>query len=212
MLIANRMTSPVVTITQDERISDAAQRMADRHVHQLPVVRAGDRLAGIITDRDVRAIPADQRSRPVASAMTANPITVSPGDPLEEALLLLHRHRFGALPVVLPAGDEPDGLPRLVGIITHTDILSALIQMLGVEEPGTRLEIDLPQASAAHVCSAVQAIADSGTRLISMIVAGKAKSDEQRVYLRLSTIDPRPAIDALADAGYRVATPYCEML
>ncbi len=216
MFISDRMTRDVITVTEDATIEQAARTLADGRFHQLPVVRDGDRLVGIATDRDLRNVHGErERSGPVRRIMTARPVTVSPGEPLEEALLLLHRHRFGSLPVVTPAvPSERDelALPRLVGIITRTDILSALIDMLGIEEPGTRLEVELPEAAPGRICDAVRAATGGGARIISLVFSGRRSARRQRLYIRLSTIDPRPAIDALAEAGYRMADPYCTLL
>jgi len=51
--------------------------------------------------------------------MTRDLVTLSPGDTLDDAMLILSRQRIGALPVV-------EGV-RLVGIVTKADILSALL-------------------------------------------------------------------------------------
>ena len=53
------------------------------------------------------------------SVMTYNVISITPQTPLREAAQLLRRQRFGALPVV-----EHD---KLVGIITRSDVLDALL-------------------------------------------------------------------------------------
>ncbi|MDD4890692.1 MAG: CBS domain-containing protein [Phycisphaerae bacterium] len=211
MLISNRMTRNVMSIGEDKTIREAADIMAHRRIHQLPVVRKYDRLVGIITDRDTRGVPEADRGQPVTTVMTANPITVAPSEPLEEALLLLHHHRFGSLPVVTtpPAGGVgDDALPRLVGIISHTDILAAVIEMLGVDQPGTRLEIDLPEATAGAIGGAVDAVAGAGARIISLVVSTNAATRQLRLYVRLSTINPRPAVEALIAGGYRIAEPY----
>jgi acetoin utilization protein AcuB len=216
MFVSDRMNRDVITIDEGETVRQAAQRMADHHVHQLPVVRQKQCLVGIVTDRDVRsAHEASKLDGPVSAIMTREPIAVWPGAPLEDALLLLYRHRFGALPVVVAAAADcclGKGMHRLVGIISRTDILAALIEMLGIEEPGTRIEVELPEPSATAVVGAVNAVASSNTRVVSMILSGRSDTRARRLYIRLSTIDPRRAIDALREAGYLIASPACEMI
>lgn len=211
MLISSRMTPNVISIGEQKTIRQAADIMAQRNIHQLPVVRERDRLVGIITDRDTRGVPEADRDQPVTAVMTANPVTVAPDEPLEEALLLLHHHRFGSLPVVTTppvGGVGDDALPRLVGIISHTDILAAVIEMLGVDQPGTRLEIDLSEATAGAIGGAVEAVAGAGARIISLVLSGDPATKHPRLYVRLSTINPKPAVDALIAGGYRIAEPY----
>jgi acetoin utilization protein AcuB len=221
MFVSDRMSREIHTVDQASTVCQAAEVMARAGVHQLPVVADNVRLVGIITDRDVRSVhDSPAMDGPVAAIMTADPIAVFPGAPLEDALQLLHRHRFGALPVVTYEREdlaEQPRRPRLVGIISRTDILSALIEMLGLDEPGTRIEIELPEQSVRAVVGAINAIADSETRVISMTFSGRPPGDPgeqatRRLYVRLSTIDPRRAMDALAAAGYKLANPICEIL
>jgi acetoin utilization protein AcuB len=210
MFIRDWMTQSVVTTQEHETVQQAGDLMAAYRIHQLPVVRGGDRLVGIVTDRDIRTAAADaaKGSQPIARIMTANPVTVGAEQPLEEAMLLLHQHRFGSLPVVAPpptGGAGDDALPRLVGLITHTDLLAATIAMLGVEEPGSRLEVRLPDADCGQVCGALQAIGRGGARIVALALS--TRPDSTRLYVRLSTIDPRQAAESLTDAGYRLLEP-----
>jgi acetoin utilization protein AcuB len=62
----------------------------------------------------------------VGEIMTRKLFTVTPDTPLVEAARLLHAHKIGGLPVV--EGEV------LVGIITETDLLQALIDLLAVRE------------------------------------------------------------------------------
>jgi CBS domain-containing protein len=62
----------------------------------------------------------------VASCMTPNPLTIHPGAPVGEAARLMRDHKIGGLPVVA------DG--QLVGIVTETDLLNFLIEILDKEQ------------------------------------------------------------------------------
>jgi acetoin utilization protein AcuB len=87
----------------------------------LPVVDNG-RLVGIVTDRDLRAHRSDQKSTRVSAAMTSNPVTIGPDASIEEATSAILQRKVGGLPVV------ENG--RLVGVITTTDLLKALLDVL----------------------------------------------------------------------------------
>lgn len=214
MFVSDRMTREVITVDEGETVQTAIDRLGKHRIHQLPVVRDGDRLVGMVTDRDLRSVHTDEvRLGPVSEIMSTRLVTVSPGQPLEDALLQLHRHRFGALPVARPVGGAgEDAVLRLVGIITRTDILAALIDMLGIEQVGTRLEVELPHGNVGRVSDALQIVADSNAQVISIICSGKQGSEARRLYLRLATIDPRSAIDALTEAGFTIANPTCELM
>jgi acetoin utilization protein AcuB len=131
MLTANDlMTIDPETVTLDSTLHEVVAIMNKRGIRQLLVVEDG-RLAGIITDRDVRLavnsplIAEDPSERivlldhfTVKDCMTRNPKTVSPDTPIHKVAQILSAYKYGALPVV------EDG--ELVGIITVTDLLDQI--------------------------------------------------------------------------------------
>jgi acetoin utilization protein AcuB len=124
MLVRDHMSAKVLTVTRDCSLV-AARALLQRHrFRQLPVLHK-DRLAGIVTDRDLRsAAPA---KKTVTEVMTAKPTVIGPEAPIDEAARLLRKLKVGALPVVERA--------KLIGIITTSDILDAFVQLCGVGEP-----------------------------------------------------------------------------
>jgi CBS domain-containing protein len=86
-------------------------------VGAVPLVE-GDRLVGIVTDRDivVRAIAKDKdpRGMPAAEVSSQELVTVSPDDDLSDALELMARHQVRRLAVT---EDE-----RLVGVVSQADV------------------------------------------------------------------------------------------
>lgn len=152
MLVRMWMTRGPVTVTPETLISDAAVAMARHRVRHLPVVYAfGDqsRLAGIVSSHDLaRAYPPGVNpfsvsvferpiQRPVSEVMTEGVYTVVPTTPIDEAARLLLEHRVGTLPVVASG--------RLVGIFSRTDVLRALVEVLGGREAGVRITLDTPE-------------------------------------------------------------------
>jgi acetoin utilization protein AcuB len=144
--VADVMTPDPVTVVPDDSLRLARDRMAEGNFRRLPVVQSG-RLVGIVTDRDLRRVtnsPFVLRERwyddlildqvKVWGAMTANPVTVEANAPLVVAAQLMRDHKIGGLPVV--TGEYPrstqqvQGVDRLVGIITETDLLDYLIELL----------------------------------------------------------------------------------
>ena len=136
-LVADIMTPNPVTVTPRNAIRTAINLMREGGYRRLPVVDRG-RLVGIITDRDLRRAansPFVVREQwydnfildhiEVGSCMTPNPLTVAPSDSIVDAARLLRNHKIGGLPVMA------DG--QLVGIITETNLLDFLIEILVVE-------------------------------------------------------------------------------
>jgi len=137
MYVRDHMSRNVTTLLDDARLIDAAlmiRRTGKRHV---PVVSAADgKLVGIISDRDVaRLAPSvltthDEEeynrvfeSTPITQGMTKEPVTIGLGATILEAVELLYEKKISALCVM-------DGT-KLEGIITSTDMLAVLIEILG---------------------------------------------------------------------------------
>ncbi|HKO06808.1 MAG TPA: IMP dehydrogenase, partial [Alphaproteobacteria bacterium] len=114
---AGMVVNPV-TIAPEATLADALKLMADYKISGIPVVERGSgRLAGIVTNRDVRF--ATKPDQPIRELMTKdNLVTVREGVDMEEAKRLLHAHRIEKLLVV-------DGGFRCVGLITVKDIEKA---------------------------------------------------------------------------------------
>ena len=114
---AGMVVNPV-TIHPDETLADALRLMADHRISGIPVVERGSgRLAGILTNRDVRF--ATDARQPVAELMTKDElVTVRENVGRDEAKRLLHLHRIEKLVVV-------DEAYRCIGLITVKDIEKA---------------------------------------------------------------------------------------
>lgn len=123
-----------VTITPDQTLADALSIMAAHHISGIPVVEKGShKLAGILTNRDVRF--ARDNTQTVASLMTKeNLVTVREGISLDEAKTLLHRHRIEKLLVV-------DEAYRCIGLITVKDIEKAQSHPNAAKDSKGRLRV-----------------------------------------------------------------------
>lgn len=124
MLVRDYMSSKVISVDPQCPITQARGLLRKHRIRQLPVLRK-DRLAGIVTDRDVRGASAAMKT--VAEVLTAKPSVIAPDAPIDEAARLLRTLKVGALPVVVNG--------RLVGIVTTADVLDAFVDFCGVSEP-----------------------------------------------------------------------------
>jgi CBS domain-containing protein len=120
------MTADVVSIPPELTLQDAAGIMKSLDVGSLPV-SDGERLIGVITDRDitVRAIAegCDPRTTDVAGVMTTEVVCCQEDDEVERAAGLMQREQLRRL-LVIDAGG------RLVGIVSLGD----LVQKTGDDE------------------------------------------------------------------------------
>jgi IMP dehydrogenase len=106
-----------VTITPEKTLADALELMARHQISGIPVVEQNGKLAGILTNRDVRF--ATDNTMQVSVLMTSDKLaTVREGVTMEEAKRLLHQRRIEKLVVV-------DTDYRCIGLITVKDIEKA---------------------------------------------------------------------------------------
>jgi IMP dehydrogenase len=103
-----------VTIRPDQRVHEVLNLMRDYRISGVPVTE-GDKLVGIVTNRDLRF--ETNLERPVRDVMTRKElVTVPEGTTLEDAKMILHEHRIEKLLVT----DQSTG--KLMGLITIKDI------------------------------------------------------------------------------------------
>jgi CBS domain-containing protein len=116
--IRNAMTSNPCSIDAGKSVAYAAKMMRDEDVGIAPIVE-GDRLVGVLTDRDIAvrvvAEGLDPERVKVFEVASRDVVTLDPGQDLDEALRLMARHQVRRLPVV-----EEDG--RLVGVVAQADV------------------------------------------------------------------------------------------
>ena len=141
--VAATMTTDVLSVDPHNSVATAIRLMRTGQLRRLPVVENG-RLVGIVTSGDVRRItgmssvvrdPSGDnflwQHIPVANVMTLDVITTSPDTPIADAARLMIERKIGGLPVV-----EQE---RLVGILTTSDLLEALIDCEHSAEPQAEL-------------------------------------------------------------------------
>lgn len=121
------MTPNPFTVAPSTRLSEAYRLMQTHHIRRLPVVAEG-RLVGIVTMSDLREAGAEvndeeAHKKRVDIAMHEQPFTIAPEAALSEAAEVMLRHKIGGLPVV---SDD-----TLIGIITESDLLRAMLTELG---------------------------------------------------------------------------------
>jgi IMP dehydrogenase len=111
------MIGDPVTLPATATLDDAEQIMNRFKISGVPITSADGVLVGILTNRDVRFCSPEDYRRPVSEFMTSEGLVTAPeGTTLEEAKVILQRHRIEKLPLVDASG-------RLRGLITVKDIM-----------------------------------------------------------------------------------------
>ncbi len=203
MFIEDYMTADPRTVRGEATVVEAHELMLSLGVRHLPVVDEGQRLTGIISDRDVRSAAGYNgklgTTLAVAEIMTADPITISCAASLDDALSVFHTKRIGALPVMRSE--------RLAGIVTRSDLLRAFFEVLGLDECGRRVEVALPNGYD-DVAHAFAALTKCERSIISAVVSRMRRDGgEPSLYLRVSGTDTREVERQLRDVAAIVLEP-----
>ncbi|WP_130863971.1 CBS and ACT domain-containing protein [Bacilliculturomica massiliensis] len=209
MYVKDRMTKDPVSIQADAPINELIGLIRDKGLKRIPVLD-GEKVVGIVTDGDVEKVSPTKATTlsvfeinyllskmTVKDAMSKKVFTITPDDLIEEAAIEMRANRISALPVV------ENG--QLVGIVTESDLMDALIDMLGARVVGTRFVIyteDKP-GILADVCSEV---AKMGGNINHMAVIKYDDKKAADLILRLDTLDAEPIIQRLESKGYKITS------
>ena len=192
MLVGERMSHPVLTITADIPVQDALARMKRDHVRRYPVVDKNGKLVGIVTENDlINASPSQATTLSVweisyllskitiERVMTAKVITTTPDTTVEKAASIMTDSHISSLPVM--QGD------RLVGIITETDLFHILLEMLGARAPGVRLTVEIPD-KPGELFELAGAINNLGGNIVGMGAIQGESTSSRLVILKVAGV------------------------
>ena len=208
MFVARRMQKNPVTMSPSASLFEAQEKMRLRGIHQIPVVSEEGKLIGIVSDRDIRAtvlpvgmIPgftAEEaekflKNTPVEKFMKRKVIVATLTDTLEDAIGLLYNFKINALPVV----DRDD---KVVGIISRTNVLEAFIEVIGMDEVSSRLDVVVPDKP-------VSVISSFHVNITSILTTGHLGPGKRTCYFRIGTLNVGPIRKALEEAGFEILDP-----
>lgn len=211
LLVKDSMTREVVTLSPQTTAGEALALCRERRIRHLPVLDGG-RLVGIVSDRDLRsATPAlgdparaeALRRILVHEVMAREVATIHPDDPIEEAANAMREKTIGCLPVVENGA--------LLGIVTSSDVMEALVYLMGAHEPGNRLEVVMPDRPGT-LAGVAGIFGELGINIVSVVAGPRHPlpegSEPGRVAVfRVDTMDLREAVEILGRAGYAVLWP-----
>ena len=210
MMVKNWMSQPAITVDADDSAEDAI-RIAKKHeIHMLPIVQNGQ-LVGIVTDRDIKRVPASDVSSEnkeedghllsgikVKKIMTPDPVTVSYDSTLEETVEKFLVNNISGLPVV-------NQQRKVIGVITKSDLFQLILVLTGFGKKGLQLGIELEDRPGA-VKEITDIIREYGGRIASIFSTHeRADKGNRRLYIRVFNID-QPSLLHLKEVIRKKAT------
>jgi IMP dehydrogenase len=193
-----------VTLPPDATVKDARALMEKHKIGGIPIVEEGNRLVGIVTNRDLRF--EHYVDKKLGSIMTSeNLITAKANTNLEEAEEILQQYKVEKLPIV-------DNQQILVGLITFKDIEKKMNFPNACKDDMGRLRVGAAVGVTPDTMDRVEALVDSGVDIVTVDTAhghsagviGMVKEIKTK-YKDLNVVGgniaTRAAAEALAEAG-----------
>ncbi len=202
MLVRYWMAEYPRVVAEDAKLSDALDIMHTYKVRRLPVMRGGD-LVGIIALSDLYK-PSEHvhwemrrvEDIRVAEVMTPSPLTCGRNAPLEEVGALMRKNRIGAVPVL-------DG-NKLVGIITESDILGALVSVAKAGSDGSRICFRIPISKKTEIFYEIVSLCEKNGLEILTLLTHPLRNADHLVMLRVRGAKAQDFIDELWKHHYEV--------
>ncbi|KAA3658200.1 MAG: CBS domain-containing protein [Chloroflexi bacterium] len=172
MLVGKRMSSPVITVSENTPIMEALELMRRQNISRTPVVDQKGRLIGIVSDNDLQnAGPSEATTLSVwevnyllaklmvKNVMTKKVFTVTEDTPIEEAAYVMAENKVGGLPVM--RGKE------VVGLITETDLFKIFLELMGARDAGVRVTALVPN-QPGELDVLTHAVSEAGGNFVSL--------------------------------------------
>lgn len=208
LLIEEIMTRDVQTLTAGHTVKDAVEVMRKFKIRHIPIVDENQSVIGIITDRDLKeAVPSsliaghyeEIYTTKLEEVMTKNPLVAHPMDFVEESAVLFYDKQIGSLPVVSNG--------ELIGIVTETDLLYTYIELTGANQPGSQIEVRVPNVPGI-LYEVSKVFNDHKTNVLSVLVyPDKENVNSKILVIRFKTMNPLQIIERLRTAGFEVLWP-----
>ena len=126
------MSKPPVTIGINDPVGRARDLMSDRGIGLLPLLGDDGRIEAIVTRGDItrqRIRYADLAKMPVGAIARFDVLTAGPKTNIRELARVLIEQDIRGMPIV----DQGENPPRVIGVVTRSDILRALINYAPLE-------------------------------------------------------------------------------
>ncbi|HLF74435.1 MAG TPA: CBS domain-containing protein [Anaerolineales bacterium] len=191
MLVGERMSRPVISVSPDTPINEALAMFKKEHIRRAPVMKDA-KLVGIVSERDLlNASPSSVTTLSiwemhyliskvtVKQVMSKKVITVSKDTPIEEAARIMADNKIGGLPVV-DSG-------KVVGIITETDLFKIFLELMGARQKATRVTTQIEDKPGV-LAKLTKAIAENGGNFLSFGMFSGPDANSRTVTFKVEGI------------------------
>ena len=209
MLVKDYMTADVVTVNEETKVLEALDLMKEHDFHRLPVVR-NERMVGLVTEEIISDnSPSTATSlsihelnylltkTTVGDIMNEEVPAIGPNDLLEEAATRMRDSKVTVLPVI-------ENEDQVVGIITDKDIFRAFIDLLGYNNKGSRIVIDIPEDHPGILEDITNILAEANVS-INQIAVYRKESFTQ-IVIQMDSDKTTDIKEILTTSGYTVSS------
>ncbi|MGB3262075.1 acetoin utilization AcuB family protein [Paenisporosarcina sp.] len=208
MIVEQMMTTDVVTLQASHTIKDAINLLREKKIRHLPITDHDGHVVGIVSDRDIKeATPSnlldgqhqDVYATKLEEIMTKNPVIGHPLDFVEEVATIFYDQQIGCLPIVSGG--------KLVGIVTETDLLYKYIELTGAHQPGSQIEVRVPNKPGI-LFEVSKVFHDHHSNVLSVLVYPDKQNDDNKILVfRVKTMNPLGIIEDIRKEGFDVLWP-----
>jgi acetoin utilization protein AcuB len=213
MYVGTVMRTDLTTVPPKTTLMAAQEILEKKKIDHLLIVDRENELLGIVSDRDIKkswASSATTLSKnelmylldqvTVADIMTKKTLTIAPGTTIERAALLMNQNRINALPVL-----END---RLVGIITSRDVMTVLLEAIGIEKDSSRLTV-LVKDRVGVIADVSRLLREQGVNIRSLFTwPERTHPGVYYLVIRVPSANGEKAAACLENNNFKVLTQY----
>jgi acetoin utilization protein AcuB len=208
MIVEQMMNTNVLTLQPSHSIKDAIDLLREKKIRHLPITNEEGLVVGVLSDRDIKdATPSnlidnqqnDIYATPIEEIMTKNPLIGHPLDFVEEVATIFYDQKIGCLPIVSSG--------KLVGIVTETDLLYKYIELTGAHQPGSQIEVRVPNRPGI-LFEVSKVFHDHHSNVLSVLVYPDLQNEENKILVfRVKTMNPLGIIEDIRKEGFDVLWP-----
>ncbi|MGV3464772.1 MAG: acetoin utilization AcuB family protein [Heyndrickxia sp.] len=207
MIVEEIMKTEITTLTPNDSLESAILLMGQKKIRHIPIINDKNELVGLITERDIKnASPPLQQSKigitsdvSIKEYMITNIITGHPLDFVEEVAAIFYEHKIGCMPILRQQ--------KLVGIITSTDLLHTLVELTGANQPGSQIEVKVPNRTGI-LYEVAGILRKNNVNIHSVLVyPDRTDANSKIIVFRIRTMNPIKVIENLQENGHHVLWP-----
>jgi acetoin utilization protein AcuB len=208
MIVEEVMIKNVISLQPTNTIEEAIDVMKIKKIRHLPIVDKDQHLIGLVNAARLQAATPsvfhigehlEDLQKPLETIMRTDVVYGHPLDFVEEVAGLFYEHRISCLPIIKDK--------KLVGIITETDLLRTMVELTGAHQPGSQIEIRVPNITG-QLCEITALFNKRKANILSILIYPDKKDDRFKILvIRVQMINPTGLIDDLKNAGHYVLWP-----